>query len=69
VRSDQRDQLPRWFDPLRRRMRIKEKVRNTRGTDGQVLVLLVHADDHPTMIRLFFATKVWIMKERVALGA
>jgi hypothetical protein len=69
VRGDQRDELPRWFDQLRRRMRIKEKVRNTRGTDGQALVLLVQPDDHPTMIRLFFATKVWIMKERVALGA
>jgi hypothetical protein len=50
-------------------MRVKEKVRNTRGTDGQALVLLVQAEDHPTMIRLFFATKVWIMTERIALGA
>jgi hypothetical protein len=68
VRGDQRDQLPRWFDQVRNRMRIKEKVRNTRGTDGQSLVVLVSADDHAAMIRLFFATKVWIMKERIALG-
>jgi len=31
-------------------------------------VLLIDADDHAMMIRLFFATKVWIMKERIALG-
>jgi hypothetical protein len=69
VRADQRSQLPRWFDQLQRRIRVKEKVRNTRGTDGQALVMLVEREDHPTMIRLFFATKVWIMTERIALGA
>jgi hypothetical protein len=68
VRGDQRERLPKWFDELRKRMRIKEKVRNTRGTDSQALVLLVDPDDHATMIRLFFATKVWIMKERIALA-
>jgi hypothetical protein len=68
VRADERRQLPRWFDPLRGRMRAKEDVRNTRGTDGQALVVLVPADDHPAMIRLFFATKVWVLKERIALG-
>jgi hypothetical protein len=68
VRGDQRGKLPRWFDVLRGRMRIKEKVRPTRGTDGQSLVVLVAADDHASMIRLFFATKVWVLKERFALG-
>jgi hypothetical protein len=68
VRGDERRQLPRWFDALKRRMRIKQNVRNTRGTDGQALVVLVPADDHVSMIRLFFATKVWILKERIALG-
>lgn len=68
VRGNQRGELPRWFDPLRGRMRVKEKVKPTRGTDGQSLVILVPADDHASMIRLFFATKVWILKERVALG-
>jgi hypothetical protein len=69
VRADQRDQLPRWFDLLRPRIRVKGKVRNTRGTDGKALVLLVQPDDHTTMIRFFFATKVWIMTERVTLEA
>jgi hypothetical protein len=68
VRGDQRRQLPRWFDPLRGRMRVKQDVRNTRGTDGEALVVLVPADDHAAMIRLFFATKVWVLKERIALG-
>jgi hypothetical protein len=68
VRADQRDELPRWFDPLRSRMRKKQNVRSTRGTDGEVLVVLVPARDHVAMIRLFFATKVWILKERIALG-
>jgi hypothetical protein len=68
VRGDERRQLPRWFDAVKGRMRIKENVRNTRGTDGQALVILVPADDHVSMIRLFFATKVWILKERIALG-
>jgi hypothetical protein len=68
VRGDQRSQLPRWFDPLRGRMRIKQDVRNTRGTDGEALVILVPADDHAAMIGLFFATKVWVLKERISLG-
>jgi hypothetical protein len=68
VRGDQRSQLPRWFDPLRGRMRVKQDVRNTKGTDGEALVVLVPADDHAAMIRLFFATKVWVLKERIALG-
>jgi hypothetical protein len=68
VRGDERSKLPRWFDGLKGRMRLKEKVRSTRGTDGKVLVVLVPPDDHAFMIRLFFATKVWILKERIALG-
>ena len=69
VRADERGELPPWFDVLRGRMRRKESVRPTRGNDGEDLVVLVAADDHKAMIRLFFATKVWILKERIALGA
>jgi len=67
VRGDQRNELPKWFEQLRTKMRTKEKVRNTKGTDAQALVMLVHPDDHATMIRLFFATKVWVLTERIAL--
>ncbi len=69
VRGDERGDLPPWFDVLKGRMRKKQSVRATRGNDGQDLVVLVAAGDHTAMIRLFFATKVWILKERIALGA
>ena len=69
VRSDERGELPAWFDSLKGRMRLKQKVRPTKGNDGEDLVVLVRPDDHETMIRLFFATKVWILKERIALAS
>ena len=69
VRGDERGLLPRWFDSLKGRMRTKAAVKNTKGTDDQSLVVLVPAGDYPGMIRLFFATKVWILKERFALPA
>jgi hypothetical protein len=68
VRGDERHDLPAWFDTLQTRMRLKQNVRPTRGTDGEVLVVLVPSDDHAAMIRLFFAMKVWVLKERVALA-
>lgn len=68
VRGDERGDLPPWFDALKGRMRMKQSVRPTRGNDGEDLVVLVAADDHAAMIRLFFATKVWVLKERIALG-
>lgn len=63
VRSDRRDDLPPWFDTLRHRMRAKASVKRTRGTDAGALVLLVADGDHAAMIRLFFALKVWVLKE------
>jgi hypothetical protein len=69
VRGGQRSDLPPWFDPLRGRMRAKQTVRTTKGNDGEDLVVLIAPDDHESMIRLFFATKVWILKERIALKA
>lgn len=69
VRSDRRDELPAWFDGLRHRMRTKANVKRTRGTDGGALVLLVPEGDHAAMIRLFFALKVWILKEGFELQA
>jgi hypothetical protein len=67
VRGDERGELPPWFDPLSSRMRVKQRVRTTRGNDGEDLVILVQPNDHETMIRLFFAMKVWVLKERIAL--
>ena len=67
VRSDERSLLPAWFEPFERHMRSKEVVRGTRGTDGQSLVILVPAGDYDEMIRVFFATKVWVLKEKFVL--
>lgn len=69
VRADQRDELPAWFDTLKGRMRVKEHVKRTKGTDGRALVLLVREGDHAEMIRLFFALKVWVLKEGFELSA
>ena len=68
VPTDQRDQLPSWFDQLRGRMRAKETVNRTRGTDAKALVLLVNEGDYAMMIRIFFALKVWVLKEKFELG-
>ena len=37
------------------------------GTDGNTLVILVNPDDHAMMIRLYFAMKVWVLKEGIEL--
>ena len=68
VRGDERQLLPAWFDAVQGRMRLKSNVRTTRGTDGNTLVVLVSPDDHTMMIRLFFAMKVWVLKERFTLS-
>ena len=67
IRGDQRRDLPKWFESLQGRMRAKESVRSTRGTDGNTLVILVQPDDHAMMIRLYFAMKVWVLKEGIEL--
>lgn len=69
VRTDQRDELPPWFDALRSRMRVKENVKPTKGTDGRALVLLVREGDYELMIRLFFALKAWVLRESFELSA
>jgi hypothetical protein len=64
ARVDEKDRLPYWFRPLRGRMRSKEAIRHTRGTDSDSLVITVPADDHEQMIALFLAAKAWVLKER-----
>jgi hypothetical protein len=68
VRGDERSELPPWFDALKSRMRVKQNGRPTKGNDGEDLVIVVTAEDHAAMIRLFFATKVWVLKEGITLG-
>jgi hypothetical protein len=67
IRTDERHLLPKWFEPVGRRLRAKESVRRTKGTDGNALVVLVQDADHEMMIRLFFAMKVWVLKEKFSL--
>jgi len=69
VRHGERDQLPHWFKDLGGRMRKKATVKLTRGTDTEALVVLVPAGDYADMIRLFFATKVWILREGITAPA
>jgi len=67
IRTDERHLLPKWFEPISHRLRAKESVRRTKGTDGKALVVLVQDADHEMMIRLFFAMKVWVLKEKFSL--
>lgn len=67
--TGERAELPRWFDPFRTKLRAKGTVRATKGHDEEQLVALVDRDDHAAMIALFFATKVWVLKERFAMPA
>jgi hypothetical protein len=67
ARVDEKKRLPYWFRPLRGRMRSKEAVRHTRGTDRESLVITVPADQHQEMIALFLAAKAWVLKERFHL--
>ncbi len=67
VRGHERHSLPVWFEELRTCLRQKETVRATKGYDGDELVAIVRPDEHHRMISLFFATKVWVLKEAVLL--
>ena len=67
VHRGEKDKLPSWFKQISSRIKIKETVRQTHGTDGHALVVTVGANDYETMIRLFFTMKVWILKERIVL--
>jgi hypothetical protein len=64
TRVDEKKQLPYWFRSLRARMRSKEAIRHTRGTDAESLVITVSPDNHEEMIALFLASKAWVLKER-----
>ena len=67
VRGSEKGDLPPWLRRLGRRLKEKDTVRSTRGTDGGHLVVLVRADDHQFMIAIFMATKAWVLKRRFNL--
>jgi hypothetical protein len=63
TRWGDRSSFPQWFDYFKSRMRIKNTVATTAGTDGYAQVVMVKIDDHQRMIRLYFALKVWVLEE------
>jgi hypothetical protein len=66
VHRGDESKLPYWLRQLHPRLKTKETVRTTRGTDGHALVALVPRDDHERMIGLYMATKAWVLKARKA---
>lgn len=68
VRHDERSALPAWMSMFESRMRKKESIKDTRGKDGQALVVLFNDDDYEGMIRLFFATRVWPLMAGFSMG-
>jgi hypothetical protein len=67
LRQADRDRLPPWFDELKSRIRLKDTVRATKGHDEDELIVLVRPNEHELMIGLFFASKIWVLKERFKL--
>lgn len=67
TRRGERNALPKWFRFFAWRMRLKHTVTTTKGTDAKAQVVLIRPEDHNTMIRLFFALKVWVMAEGFVL--
>ncbi len=67
ARVDEKKKLPYWLKALNGKMRSKESVRHTRGTDSEALVIVVDPGDHQQMVALFLAAKAWVLKERFRL--
>ena len=68
LKRQERALLPPWFDEVSARLRVKGTVRSTKGNDADQLVAMVRPAEHELMIKLFFATKVWVLKEKVVLA-
>jgi hypothetical protein len=68
LKKQERSLLPPWFEDVNARLRVKETVRSTKGNDADQLVAIVRPAEHDLMIKLFFATKVWVLKEKVVVA-
>ncbi len=64
IRKGDERALPIWIRAYGSRLKLKQTVTTTRGTDALHKVLLVRADDHAAMIRAFFVLKVWVLEQR-----
>lgn len=58
----ERSSLPVYIRNLS--LRLKKTVASTRGTDNNYQVVITQSQNHQTMIRIFFALKVWVMYEK-----
>lgn len=67
VGRGRRNGLPRWAKEHRHRMRLKGTVAVTHGNDDKHQVIVVKPEDYATMIKLFFALKVWTLQESFEL--
>lgn len=68
VGDAERRNLPRWISHSQFKIRLKRTVATTRGRDEKNLVVVVRSHDHVGMIRIFFATKVWVLQEGFLLS-
>jgi hypothetical protein len=67
VRSEERNELPSWFEPFQYRLKEKLTVTTTDGTDGNALIYAIEPQKHIDMIRLYFACRVWVLEEEFML--
>ncbi len=69
IPGQKRGKLPKWFKPLLWRVRHKETVAKTAGTDGRSLVVLCRPNDHEKMVQLFLAMRAWVLVARFEAAA
>jgi len=67
ARRSEADVLPTWFAGLAGRFRSKADVNPNLKRGGAQLVALVEPDDHETMLKLYMATKPWVLKSQYEL--
>ena len=63
TRRGERKNFPKWFQPFLWRMRLKESITTTLAKDGYAQVVFMSPQNHRTMIKLYFALKVWVLEE------
>jgi hypothetical protein len=65
VSKGKRASLPEYIRKFP--LRLKKTVASTKGRDGNYQVAIAKRDGIPTLIRLFFALRVWVMYEEFSL--
>lgn len=57
--------LPPYLRRLK--LRVKKTVASTRGTDGKSLVAVANPNKHADMIKVFMATRAWVLYNKLSL--